>query len=121
MPDITLRIQSLLDQRQAHTDAVARIDETLEQIARLVRSDGQSKVTPSPRRRRGRSGYKMTAEEMVLAFVKERRNPTGREINQHWKAAGRPWTADVTLGKLVKARKLRRIPLEGERGSRYSV
>ena len=34
--DISARIQSLLNERQAHTDAFARIEETLDQIARLV-------------------------------------------------------------------------------------
>jgi hypothetical protein len=63
----------------------------------------------------------MTAEQLVMSFVRDHKNPTGREINQHWKVAGRTWTADVTLGKLVKARKLRRTPLNGERGSRYSM
>jgi len=63
----------------------------------------------------------MTAEELVLAFVRDQRNPTGREVNEHWRAAGRPWSADVTLGKLVKAKRLRRTPLDGERGSRYST
>src|SRR5579859_6333130 len=116
--DIASRIRSLFEQRQAHVDAAAKIEETLDQISRLVGSNSsrpaQPKATSSPRRRRGRGGYAVTAEELVLSFVRDRRNPTGREINAHWKAAGRPWSADVTLGKLVKAMKLRRAPLESE-------
>ena len=39
----------------------------------------------------------------------------------HWKSAGRPSTADVTLGKLVSNKKLKRTTLLGERGSRYTL
>jgi len=123
--DIAGSIRSLLEQRQDHVAAAARIEETLDQIARLVSSKGTQPVRPratrSHRRGRGRGSYKMTAEELVLAFVRDQRNPTGREVNEHWRAAGRPWSADVTLGKLVKAKRLRRTPLDGERGSRYST
>jgi len=63
----------------------------------------------------------MTAADFVLALVKQQTKPTTREINTHWKGAGRPFTADVPLGKLVKEKKLKRTPLVGERGSRYSV
>ena len=125
--DIAARIRSLLEQRQTHLDALAWIEETLEQIGRLV---GSSIGTPraasprdaaSPRARRRRGSYSVTADDLVLSFVGEHKNPTGREISKHWKAEGRPWTADVTLGKLTKAKRLKRTPLVGQRGSRYSV
>jgi len=75
---------------------------------------------PSTRvRRRGRGSYEMTAEEFVLGIVGRRRNPTTREINIEWKGAGRGHTADNTLVKLVRTGRLRRIPLEGQRGSSY--
>jgi hypothetical protein len=125
--DIAARIRSLLEQRQAHADAAARIEETLEQIGRLVGSSNDTRrgrspnAVSAPRRRRGRGSYRVTAEDLVLSFVNERKNPTGRDINAHWKAEGRPWTADVTLGRLTKAKRLKRTPLDGQRGSRYSV
>jgi hypothetical protein len=71
--------------------------------------------------RRTRRQFGMTAADFVLALVKQQTKPTTREINTHWKGAGRPFTADVPLGKLVKEKKLKRTPLVGERGSRYSV
>ncbi|HEY8746437.1 MAG TPA: hypothetical protein VIM11_00575 [Tepidisphaeraceae bacterium] len=124
--DIAARIQSLVDQRQAHAEALAQIEETLAQIGGLLGSSNgigaarQSKPR-STSGHRGRGSYKVTAEDLVLAFVKQQKNPTSREINQHWKAAGRPWTADVTIGKLTKSKRLKRVPLKGQRGSRYSV
>jgi hypothetical protein len=63
----------------------------------------------------------VTASEFVLTFVKQYRNPTTREINTHWKRAGRSFTADNTLVKLVKEKHLKRTPLVGERGSKYSL
>lgn len=63
----------------------------------------------------------MTAADFIVAFVKQHKQPTTREINAHWKGEGRPFTADVPLGKLVKEKKLKRTPLVGERGSRYSL
>jgi hypothetical protein len=76
-------------------------------------------MVPTQKRRRRR--FDMTAEEFVLAFVKQRRNPMTRDVNAAWKEAGRPFTADIALSSLVKKKKLKRTPLVGERGSRYSL
>src|ERR1035437_3068842 len=43
------------------------------------------------------------------------------QINQAWKKEGRGGTADVTLGLMVKARKLNRTKLKGQRGSEYRL
>ena len=63
----------------------------------------------------------MSGDELVLAFIKAKKNPTTKQINQHWKSRGRAYTADNTLTKLVKEKKLRRAPIMGGRGSQYSV
>jgi hypothetical protein len=74
------------------------------------------------KRRRGRRSFTTTAEEFVLGFVKSNRNPTTQEINAAWKQEGRGHTADNSLTKLVKERKLKRTPLgKGIRGSRFTV
>ena len=136
--DLSAAIKDLLDRHQAHMATVREIDATLEQIEALVggsngrrRGPGRRRAAaepggdlgPKPKtpRRRGRGDYKETAEEMVLSFVRQHRNPTSREINAHWKSQGRPWSADVTVGKLVRDKKLKRTPLEGQRGSRYAL
>jgi hypothetical protein len=135
--ELSTAVQELLTRHQEHLDAARAIDAVLEQIEVLVGKSngrrpalasrqpavhppGDESVKSNPRPRRGRSNYKQTAEEMVLSFVGQHKSPTGREINQHWKSQGRPWSADVTLGKLVREKKLKRSPLEGQRGSRYS-
>ena len=129
------RIQQLLSERAHHADAVVRIDETLERVGAalgtsLGKRRGRKPATfsaaagvttkPSKRRRRRRS-FDTNAEEMVLAFVKTHRNPTTQEINRHWKSEGRGHTADNTLSKLTKEKKLKREPLKEGRGSRYTL
>ena len=131
------RIQALLEERQRHAEAMTRIDETLTQIGTALngspgaqqpgRRPGRpaavatSAVEPKMRRR-GRGAFATTADEFVQSFVKEKKNPTSREINEAWTAEGRSNKADNTLTKLVKEKKLRRVPLgKGMRGSRYLI
>jgi hypothetical protein len=123
------RIQSLLDSRQAHINALAQIDQTLEHVSvallpgRVGRSAATSGAAGPMKRRRGkRNAFAMTAESLILSLVKEKKNPTTKEINAAWKKAGRGGTADNTLTKLTKEKKLKRTPLgAGIRGSRYSL
>ena len=133
--DVSVQIQVLLDQKQKHVEALSAIDKILDGIAAMLGSShagnrsrsiptgpaAQSAAMPARRGRRARRQFGITAADFVLAFVKQHRNPTTRDVNVHWKTAGRPFTADVTLGKLVKDKKLKRAPLIGERGSRYTV
>ena len=63
----------------------------------------------------------MSGDEPVLAFVKAKNSPTTKRINKHWKSRGRGNTADNTLTKLVKEKKLKRTPVVEGRGSQYSV
>lgn len=131
--DLSQRIRQLIEQRQQHSDALSTIDQTLTQINALLggttsrRGRKPAAVTaaaPPASTPRGRSGkrrhFEITGDQFVLDFVKQRRNPTTREINVAWKREGRGHTADNTLVKLVKEKKLKRKPLVGERGSRYS-
>ena len=70
---------------------------------------------------RHRRTFAVSGDELVLAFVRAKKNPTAQQINSHWKRRGRADTADNTLTKLVKEKKLRRTPIVGGRGSQYSV
>jgi ferric-dicitrate binding protein FerR (iron transport regulator) len=125
------RIEQLLRERQRHQEALTRIDEMLERVGEALgtkppgrpRGANHSSVTEAPAqtRRRRRRKFAISAGESVLAFVKERKNPTTQEIKKHWTSEGRKGTADNALTLLVKAKKLKRTPLEGQRGSRYSL
>jgi hypothetical protein len=53
--------------------------------------------------------------------VKSKSNPRGGEIETHWQGEGRGGRAINLISKLVKEKKLKRIPLKDERGSRYSL
>ena len=130
-PDnVIQRIEQLLRERQTHQEAVAHIDQMLERVGDALgtkmrgrpRGGNHSHLTQMPahtRRRRGK--FAVSAAESVMAFVKERKNPTTQDIKKQWTSEGRRGTADNALTLLVKDKKLKRTPLEGQRGSRYSL
>jgi DNA-binding XRE family transcriptional regulator len=72
-----------------------------------------------PGRRRGK--FKQTGEQTILSLLKGKKGMATREINDAWRKEGRAGSADVMLGLLVKAKKLKRTKVEGIRGSQYSV
>jgi len=137
--ELSNRIQHLLAQRQQHVDAIASIDDTLSSVGAALgggstsKANGAKAAAPAARqapapavkkrgRGRGRAKFALSAEESVLAFVKENKNPTTSEIKKHYTDEGRLGAADNTLSKMVKERKLRRVPLgKGIRGSRYTL
>jgi hypothetical protein len=73
------------------------------------------------RRERVRRKFAVSGEESILAFVKSKSNPIGKEIQKHWANEGRAGAAANLISKLVKAKRLKRTPLKDERGSRYSL
>ncbi|HWE01151.1 MAG TPA: hypothetical protein VG326_01985 [Tepidisphaeraceae bacterium] len=139
--ELTNRIQHLLAQRQQHLDAIATIDQTLSGVGAALGggatangakpaaapAPAAAKAAPAPAatkrgRGRGRAKFALSAEESVLAFVKQHKNPTTSEIKNHYSNEGRLGAADNTLSKMVKDRKLKRTPLgKGIRGSRYTL
>ncbi len=136
--ELTQRIEQLLAERQEHSDAIAQIDETLSGVgaalggpsmaplARKSMSAPAAVAAKAPaasgKRRRGRGQYALSAEESILEFVKQQRNPTTQDVNAHFDQEGRSSTADNALSRLVKDGRLKRIPLgEGIRGSRYTL
>jgi hypothetical protein len=125
--DLTQRIQSLLERRNHHAAAIASIDETLARVEGVLSRNGSVHKAAAVKglrigkRRRTRRKFAMSGEQSILAFVKSRSNPIGREIEKHWASEKRAVTAANLLSKLVKEKKLKRIPLKNERGSRYSL
>jgi len=73
------------------------------------------------KRKRVRRKFAVSGEQSILNFVKSKSNPVGNEIQKHWASEGRAGAAANLISKLVKAKKLKRTPLKGERGSRYSL
>ena len=126
------QIESLLKSRAGHQSAIDEIDAALAGIKNalsggssgsIVKSSTGAKRGPKPgsKRRRKRGSFAMSGDESILAFIKSAGTPTTKEVNQHWKGEGRGGSADNALTKLVKTRKLKRINIKGERGSKYSV
>ncbi len=73
------------------------------------------------RGRRTRGSFSMSGEASVLAFIAKHGRPNAAEVNKHWADEGRGGRADNALTKLVKQKKLKRIEVADERGSRYSI
>lgn len=76
---------------------------------------------PGRGRRRSRGSYETTGDDSVLAFIKANKSPTTKDIKAHWASEGRGGTADNVLSKLYREHKIKRLPLPGERGSRYAL
>jgi len=141
--ELPTRIQKLLEERQHHEAAISHIDEVLQSVysalgatAAPKRGPGRpstasvaaSVAAPAPAaakvgrgRRRSRGSYATTGDDSVLAFIKANRSPTTKDIKAHWASEGRGGTADNVLSKLYREKKIKRLPLPGERGSRYAV
>ena len=73
------------------------------------------------KRERVRRKFAVSGEQSILNFVKSKSNPIGKDIQKHWAREGRAGAAANLISKLVKAKRLKRTPLNGERGSRYSL
>jgi len=77
-------------------------------------------AAPKASRKSKRKKYAQTAEQLVLGLVKGK-GSTSAEINRAWKDGGRKGRADNTLNKMLKAAKVKRTPLKGQKGSTYTV
>ena len=115
-------IAKLQTDRQGHLDAIAQIDEAFATLG----------IQPEVKKRRGRKpgvatktrtrgNFKITAKELILAFVKAAgaNGTTGEKIAQYWKAEGRKAGCYNALGKLINDKKIKRQKLKGQKGSLY--
>jgi hypothetical protein len=134
--DLSANIEKLLSEKQHHTEALTRIDSTLQQISELLgvtakKGRGRPPKAPStapkpevkatPPHKGKRRWFSVTAEQSILTFVGKHGNPTTKEVNKHWKSEGRGGTADNTLSLMVKNRKIKRVRVEGKKGSTYTA
>jgi hypothetical protein len=142
------RIQRLVAQRAEHAEAIKQIDSTLARVGVALGANGRPHTTapthkaapptmkaPAPKAKpaapkakpaapkgvRVPQKFAVSGEQSILNFVKTKSNPIGREIEAYWKNEGRKGRAANDLSKLVKLKKLKRTPLKGELGSRYSL
>lgn len=138
---LTKMVEKLKEQRRKHADALKSLDDIFEKIgitthlaesapSRRGRPAGKKgpgrpkgSASSAARRGRGRAKYATSGTESILSFVKNAgaSGRTSSEINRHWKSDGRAGTAYVQMGQLVKAKKLKRKNMPGERGSRYTT
>jgi hypothetical protein len=134
-------IQQLLEKRESHVQEISKIDKTLADVmvalgakpsapvpaavpapAAKVVAAPVTKKAPDPKAKK-RSRFSVSASDLVLAFVKSKKNPTTKEITQHLVSEGRSLGAvSNALSVLTTKKKLKRSPLgKGLMGSTYSL
>ncbi len=122
-------ITRLQQQRQAHLDALAEIDSAFAQFGIKPRKRTRkakkkvAKKVAKRHKRKARRTRKMSGPRSILNFVQRagKNGVSGAKIVRHWNAEGRAGKAYTAISKLVKAKKLKRRAVKGERGSWYSV
>lgn len=133
-------LANLMKERQTHADAVAHIDSIFAKYGispagaapRKGRgrppgsksapkaSDGEGAANGRMGKGRRRRRFGQTAEDYVLSLLEGDKTVTTSEINGQWRESGRKGSADNTLTKLVKEKRLKRSPVKEGRGSMYS-
>ena len=141
--DLSSRVDQLLQQRQQHLEAAEKLTATISQIEQLLgtaggakrrgRPPGRPRLTDfggamsaaprGPRRggRRKRQRFEISGEQSIINFIRSHKDATTQDIKKHWASEGRGGTADNALSKLVREKKIKRYPLDGQRGSRFSA
>jgi len=130
--DMTL--ERLADVITSAREEVARRIDQIQQLLHPVatrrpgRPPSQPVAAPAPkapakRNRRKPGKFKLTGRESILAFVKAKgaKGATTAEIVTNWKSEKRSGDGYTAAGELVKAGKLKREPLKGQKGSRYTA
>jgi hypothetical protein len=130
LSELAKHLQGLQERRAEFAKQIIAIDKTLAKVGAALGAAPAAFATQSDsatedagpvrrKRRRKRARFSMSGEESILAFIKANKKPTTQDLKKHWSSEGRGGTADNALSKLVKERKLKREPLDGQRGSRY--
>lgn len=113
------RIRSLQAERDRHAREIAAIDQVLGRISEVLGMGSGSRLPSLERTKRSKGRFALTAEQSVLQFIREKKNPSTADINGHWRGEGRKGTANVTILKLLKQNAIRRENDPQVRGSRY--
>jgi FaeA-like protein len=128
-------IQQLLEKRKQHTEAISQIDQTLARVNAALRGTQAPATASKPpaapaaqalivkAKKPGLTRFAVSATDLVLKFIREKKTPTTKEINQHLLSQGRSVGAvSNALSVLTAAKKLKRTPLgKGMMGSTYSI
>lgn len=121
-------ISQLIEKKQHHERALAEINALFGRYGiSLNGSHSSAKAsngTPAPaggKGRRKRRKFGQTADGFILSLLQSRKSLMTSEINNAWKQSGRSFSANNTLGKLTKEKKIKRTKVKDGRGSAYSV
>ncbi len=141
-------IQKLESQQRAHAENAAALAETLSHIGSLLgsliggqrpaaapkaavvakapaqkpaKSPASKPAKPATASKGTQNRFAVTGDESVLGFIRKRGNPTTAEVQAHWTGEGRGASADNSLSKLFKDKKIKREPNKQGRGSRYTI
>lgn len=144
-------IQKLESQQRVHAENAAALGETLSHIGSLLgsliggqrvsaaaaapkaavvakaptqkpaKSPASKPAKPATASKGTQNRFAVTGDESVLGFIRKRGNPTTSEVQAHWTGEGRGASADNSLSKLFKEKKIKREPNKQGRGSRYTI
>ena len=114
-----LMLGKLLKQREQLDKLIADLRKVAGETLTAETKTSPRKTKKAGRRRKSKK-FTETAEQFILKFVKGKGAITS-QINRAWKAMGRGGQADNTLGRLLKAGKVKREKLANQKGSRYTV
>lgn len=145
MPNTTISelgtlVEKLQEERQGHLNAIAEIDAAFDKLGivptetkrsgkapakKVVKKSAKKSSAKSPLKPKKATGkrYPKSGSESILDVVRKagKAGISGGNINKYWKSEGRAGSAYNIIGQLVKAKKLKRHDIKGQRGSQYTT
>ena len=117
-------IQQLQQERREHQRRIDQIGAIFTKCGIAPPAAGAAKTAGKRGRpRRGRKRFDKSGPQSILDFIQAngQGGASSAELSQHWKSEGRTGEPYITLGHLVKQKKLKRKSLKGQRGSQYKL
>src|SRR5581483_12224554 len=96
--ELPTQVQNLLEQRQQHVDAITQIDATFARVTAAIDGAASPKPVaaaapaarkPAVTKARGGSRYAVSASDLVLTYLKNKKGATTKEITQYLASQGR--------------------------------
>lgn len=128
LTELQALLRKLEAERQSHLAAIQEIEATFNQLGiDPGKSGGKRRGRPPGRAagkiggRRKRRKYATSGTQSILSFISKgnRNGASGAEIAKHWKSENRAGSSYNIINMLLKAGKVRKKKLKGERGSLY--
>jgi len=130
LTELQTLIRKLHAERQTHLAAIQEIEDTFQTLGidpgeggtgrkRRGRPPGRAGGKVGGKRKRRK--YATSGTQSILSFISKgnRNGASGAEIAKHWKSEHRAGSSYNIINMLLKAGKVKKKKLKGERGSLY--